>query len=247
MAKQPETKVKFSIFNKEFNKGIQEMNQESKKLKKEFKLQEEQLKANGSATDLLQNKISRLSAEQEITKQKIQATADQLAKAKTYYGENSNEANRLSNTLLDLQISEQKLSNSISHSKKELSQQGQEMQQTAEDAKSLGRALDEAGQKAKDVGSNMSAVSLPIAGIGLAAGKMAIDIDGAVRLMNGSLGATGKEAEQLENDLKTVWTDGFGENPEAAARAMMMVKQNIQGVNSGKPLQEVTKDVLTLA
>lgn len=33
MAKQPETKVKFSIFNKEFNEGIAQMNQESTKLR----------------------------------------------------------------------------------------------------------------------------------------------------------------------------------------------------------------------
>jgi TP901 family phage tail tape measure protein len=247
VAKQPETKVKFSIFNKEFNKGIQEMNQESTKMRKEFKLQEEQLKANGSASDLLNNKISRLAAEQDITKQKIQATADQLAKSKEYYGENSNEANRLSNKLLDLQISEQKLENAIGQTKAELAKQGQVMEEAEKDAKSLGQALDDVGEKAKDIGGKMSAISLPMAGIGVAAGKMAVDIDGAVRLMNGSLGATGEEAKQLENDLRTVWTDGFGDSPEQAARALMMVKQNIQGINAGKPLQSVTKDVITLA
>ncbi|MGQ4666530.1 phage tail tape measure protein [Metabacillus halosaccharovorans] len=247
MAKQPETKVKFSIFNQEFNKGIAEMNRESTTLRKEFKLQEEQLKQNGSAADLLSNRITQLSSEQDITKRKIQATADQLAKAKTYYGENSNEANKLSNKLLDLQISEQKLENAIAQSKAELSKQSQEMQDAAKEANSLSNALNEAGESVKSVGGGVAVAGLGMVGLGVAAGQTAVDFDGAVRLMNGSLGATGEEAQQLEDDLRTVWTDGFGDNPEQAARAMMMVKQNIRGINEGKPLQEVTKDIITLA
>ncbi|MGF3103650.1 phage tail tape measure protein [Rossellomorea sp. DUT-2] len=248
MAKQPETKVKFSIFNKEFNEGISEINKKSTTLRKEFKLQEEQLKENGSATDILQNKIKRLSGEQDLTKQKIKATAEQLAKAKSYYGENSNEANKLSNKLLDLQISEQKMSNAIKQAKSDIHKQSQEMVSAVKDAKSLSSALDEVSDKAKDAGGNLSAgVSLPLGGIGVAAGKTAVDIDGAVRLMIGALGKTGEEAKLLESDLRAVWSEGFGENPEEAARAMMMVKQNIQGINEGKPLQEVTKDALTLA
>jgi TP901 family phage tail tape measure protein len=248
MARQPETKVKFSIFNKDFNDGIAEINRESTSLRKEFKLQEEQLKQNGSATDLLHNKINRLSAEQELTKRKIEATADQLAKAKRYYGENSNEANRLSNTLLDLRISEQKIANAISQSRQDLQQQGQAMNSTERDAKSLSKALHEVSQSSKELGKDLSGkLSLPMAGVGVTAGKMAVDIDGAVRLMNGSLGATGDEAKQLEEDLRSVWSDGVGDNPEATARAMLLVKQNIQGINEGKPLQEVTKDIINLS
>ncbi|MGM0863371.1 MAG: phage tail tape measure protein [Bacillota bacterium] len=248
MAKQPEIKVKFSIFNKEFNEGINEINKKSTTLRKEFRLQEEQLKENGSATDILQNKINRLAAEQDLTKQKIKATAEQLAKAKSYYGENSNEATKLSNKLLDLQISEQKMANAVKQAKTDIQKQSQEMESAVKDAKSLSRALDEVSEKAKDAGGNLSAgVSLPLGGIGVAAGKTAVDIDGAVRLMIGALGKTGEEAKLLEADLRAVWSEGFGENPEEAARAMMMVKQNIQGINEGKPLQEVTKDALTLA
>jgi len=248
MAKQPEAKVKFSVLNKEFNDGMAEINRESTKLRKEFKLQEEQLKQNGSASDLLSNKINRLSSEQELTRKKIKLTEEQLAKAKQHYGENSNEANKLSNKLLDLRISEQKLENAISGTKAELNKQSQAMEDTAKDAKKLSDALAEVGDKAKDIGGKFSTgVTLPLAGMGLAAGKTAVDIDGAVRLLNGSLGTTGEEAKQLEEDLRTVWTDGFGDNPEDAARAMMLVKQNIQGINDGEPLQEATKDILTLA
>ncbi|WP_337970139.1 hypothetical protein [Virgibacillus salexigens] len=82
MAKQPETKVKFSIFNKEFNEGMNEMNRDSAKLRKEFKLQEAQMKQNGTAAEQLEAKISYLGKEQDIVRKKISATEKQLDKAK---------------------------------------------------------------------------------------------------------------------------------------------------------------------
>ncbi|MFB7301675.1 phage tail tape measure protein [Heyndrickxia sporothermodurans] len=243
-----ETKVTFKVFNEEFNKAMSEMDNSARKMRKELKLEQEELRLTGTESQKLESKIKGLQQQYDIARQKTQATAEQLAKAKQYFGENSNEANKLENKLLDLKISEEKLSNSIQQAKNDLNKQSKEMQGSVKDAKDLGQALNDAGEKAKDVGGKMTAgVSVPLAGIGLAAGKTAVDIDGAVRLMISSLGATGDEAEQLESDLRAVWTDGFGENPEEAARAMSMVKQNIKGINEGQPIQEVTKDVLALA
>ena len=113
MAKQPESKVKFSIFNKEFNQGIAEINRETSKLKKEFQLQEEQLKQNGTETEKFELKLSKLTKEHELSEQKVKATADQLAKAKTIYGENSKEAAKLTDKLLGFQVSHTKLKNQI--------------------------------------------------------------------------------------------------------------------------------------
>lgn len=114
MAKQPETKVKFSIFNDEFNKGIKEMSQQSSTLRKEFKLQEEQLKANGTETDKFEAKLSHLSKQYSIAEQKTKSAADQLAKAKEYYGENSEEVRKLNDTLIGYKTAQQKLENQIS-------------------------------------------------------------------------------------------------------------------------------------
>jgi phage-related minor tail protein len=119
LAKQPETKVKFSIFNKEFNQGIAEISKESTKLRKEFKLQEEQLKANGKETEKYEAKISHLSQQQELVEKKVKATADQLAKAKSIYGENSEEARKLTNKLLDYQIAQKKVENQLSSTRSE--------------------------------------------------------------------------------------------------------------------------------
>lgn len=153
MPKQPETKVKFSIFNKEFNDGLREIDNESKKLRKEFKLQEEQLKENGSASDILSNKINRLSTEQEQTRKKIKATEEQLANAKKYYGDNSKEAETLANKLLDLRISEQKLQNAIKNTKDDLKKQGKAMDDTAKDAQELKDSIKDAANGMAGIGT----------------------------------------------------------------------------------------------
>ncbi|SEB15725.1 phage tail tape measure protein, TP901 family, core region [Thalassobacillus cyri] len=248
MAKRNETKVTFSVFNKDFNEGIKEMNKESTRLRKEFKLQSEQMKDTATATEKLEAKVTYLGKEQDIVRKKIDATSTQLEKAKKTYGENSNEANKLSNKLLDLRISEQKLENTIGRTKTEISKQSQEMQDARADANKYEKSLKDIGREANDLGDNLSkGVTLPLAGVGAAAGASALSLHDATQLMTGTLGATGEEAKQLEEDMQTVWEDGFGDSPEQVARSIMMVKQNIQGINDGKELQEATKHMLTLA
>ncbi|MBP3951124.1 phage tail tape measure protein [Bacillus suaedae] len=119
MAKNPETKVKFTVFNKEFNDGIREMNAESTKLRKEFRLQEEQLKQNGSQTERFDAKLANLSKQHEVAKNKVQSVQGQLSKAKEVYGENSVEVGKLEDKLLTFQIAEQKVENQIANTTKQ--------------------------------------------------------------------------------------------------------------------------------
>ncbi|EUJ56623.1 phage protein [Listeria fleischmannii FSL S10-1203] len=95
MAKQPESKVKFSVFNEEFNKAIKDMSANITMLNKEFKLEQEQLKRTGSEQDKLESSLKKLSSEHDIAKQKVSLAEKQLSEAKTMYGENSTEVNTL--------------------------------------------------------------------------------------------------------------------------------------------------------
>jgi TP901 family phage tail tape measure protein len=248
MARQPETKVTFRVFNEEFNKAMGEMQKESTQLRKEFKLQSLQMKDTATEVEKLENKLTYLGKEQDIVRRRIELTEKQLGKAKQTFGENSNEANKLANRLLDLRISEQKLENDINQTRTAISKQSQEMTEASQDAGKYKKSLDEIGQSASELGDKLSTgVTLPIAGAGAAGVKSALDIDGAVRLLIGALGATGDEAKQLEKDLRTVWEDGFGDNPEEVARSIMLVRQNIKGINDGEELQKITKNMLLLA
>ncbi|MCE4957721.1 phage tail tape measure protein [Macrococcoides caseolyticum] len=247
MSRTPETKVKFSIFNKEFNDGIREMKNESALLRKEFTLQNEQLKQTGSEADRLSLKVKHLGDQQSIVQRQIQATSQQLDKAKATYGENSNEANKLSNKLLDLKISNQKLSNAIATTKNDLGQQSNSFKDAKANAEKYGQAVKDAGEKVKGMGEKTQGVSMGAGATGALASKTAIDVDNAERLILASIGGTAEQAKVLKEDFRAVYRDGFGDGPEEIARAMAMVKNNIKGINEGRPLQQATKDAIVLA
>ncbi len=121
MANNSETKVTFKVFNGEFNKALKEMKSESSKLRQEFNLQQEQLKINGSETDKLSSKLNFLQKAHETATQKVKLTEAQLEKAKQLYGENSQEAETLSQQLVSAQISEQRFANQVAETTQALS------------------------------------------------------------------------------------------------------------------------------
>ncbi|MBC2136617.1 tail tape measure protein [Listeria innocua] len=108
-----QAKVTFKVFNQDFNRAMAEMNADSKKLRQELKLEQEQLKNTGSETDKLAADLNGLQKQYDVASQKTKETAQQLEKVKTQFGENSTEANRMESALKSAQITEQQLANKI--------------------------------------------------------------------------------------------------------------------------------------
>ncbi|NMH67294.1 replication protein [Bacillus sp. RO3] len=187
MARQPETKVKFSIFNKEFNQGIDEMSKHSTTLRKEFKLQEEQLKANGTETEKFDAKLSHLSKQYEIAEQKTKSAADQLAKAKEYYGDNSEEVRKLNDLLLGYKTSQQKLENQIASTTK----QQEKYQRSLNDIEQL---LKVTGTKAEDFAKS----------IGPELTEAIVKGTASTKQLNIAFGKLSKEALGTEADVQKV-------------------------------------------
>ncbi|EUJ46663.1 hypothetical protein [Listeria rocourtiae] len=106
-------KITFKVFNQEFNKAIAEMNNDGKKLRQELKLEQEQLKLTGSESDKLAADLNGLQKQYDVAQQKTKATADQLEKAKTAFGENSTEVATMETKLRSAEIAEQQLANKI--------------------------------------------------------------------------------------------------------------------------------------
>lgn len=128
MASNNETTVTFKVFNQEFNKAMKEMKDESNKLKQEFKLQEEQMKLNGTQTEKLAAKLGYLQKEHDISKQKVQETEKQLQKAKEMYGENSEEVDKLSRQLINAQITEQRFANQVETTNRSIAEHEKSLQ-----------------------------------------------------------------------------------------------------------------------
>lgn len=108
-----QAKVTFKVFNQDFNRAMAEMNADSKKLRQELKLEQEQLKNTGSETDKLAADLNGLQKQYDVASQKTKETAQQLEKVKTKFGENSTEASRMESALKSAQITEQQLANKI--------------------------------------------------------------------------------------------------------------------------------------
>ncbi|HDR8156213.1 TPA: phage tail tape measure protein [Bacillus cereus] len=109
-----------------------------------------------------------------------------------------------------------------------------------------GESISHVGNKMKDVGTNMTTgVSLPLAGIGAAAVKVASDFDTSQRNIQSSLGLTEKGAENLGKVAKETWKDGFGQSIEEVDQSLIKVYQNMKEVPH-EELEEATKSAMTL-
>ncbi|HHX7185431.1 phage tail tape measure protein [Bacillus paranthracis] len=133
---------------------------------------------------------------------------------------------------------------------KDLQQFEDRVQQTAngmhDKFQKAGESISHVGNKMKDVGTNMTAgVSLPLAGIGAAAIKVASDFDTSQRNIQSSLGLTEKGAENLGKIAKETWKDGFGQSIEEVDQSLVKVYQNMKEVPYDE-LEEATKSAMTL-
>ncbi len=259
MARTPETKVKFSIFNKEFREGITEINKDTTKMRKEFKLQAEQMKHTSSETGKLEQNIKRLSREKENVQRKIKLTEKQLRSAKEYYGENSEEARRLENQLLDLQISEQKIANAIHDSNVAIEDQQEAMKDGTSRAKKYADSIVNAGKKISDVGKGIQDVGKGISSFGkswsmnistpIVAGgglvyKAADVIDKALKDIRMTTGKTGEEFEDLEKSFRNVFREA---TDSAETVSEVMAALNVSTEATGEELEKLTNQTLDYA
>lgn len=240
MAGNPETKIKFSVFNKDFNSAMRDMKNESSKLRQEYQLQAEQLKLNGSETEKLQTKMNYLQQAQQLASRKTQETATQLTRAREMYGDNSREVEALSRRLLSAQTAEQRLSNELAETTDQFQEQTDVVRQTSE-------AISEQGDKLKNIGGAMTATVTPaLTGLGAVAMKAADNFDQAQGKMQASLGLTESEAEEFAEIAENLWADAFGENIDEAAAAVTTVSQNMRDIPTDQ-LQAATEKAFILA
>ena len=140
MAAKNEAKIRFSAETKDFDAGIKSANSTLKSLSNELKLNEAQMKANGASIEGLKEKQQNLAAQMDAAQDKTKALSDKLEVAVAVFGENSTEADKLRNQLLNAQTAEAKLQTAINNCNAELERQ----EQAAKEAESAtGKLADE--------------------------------------------------------------------------------------------------------
>lgn len=252
MAARNEAKIRFSAETKEFDSGIKSANGTLARLRSELKLNEAQMKVNGTSVDGLRAKQQNLTAQMEAAQDKTKALSDKLAVAVSVFGENSAEANKLRGQLQTAQIAETKLQDAINKCNAELERQ----EQAAKNAESAsGKLTDEIGDQQKELDELKRAYVNAVLEFGEGSDE-ANELAGKIGVLSGELKENKKrmtDAEKAADELDESLEDA-GESAEDAADggftvlkgAMAdLVADGIAGVIDG--MTEITKSAFGMA
>lgn len=210
MAKHSEAKVQFKIEHEQFKKGMKELTNENTKLRKEFQLQQQQMKLTASEVEKLEAKVQFLSKQKEIVQKKIELTNEHLERARKVYGDNSEEVDKLTKELLDLQVQEQRIENSIQTANNQISKQREEMEKAESKAKKFGESIKKAGENVEEFGEKAdrlggkltTRVTAPILAGGTAIIKAASDFESAFAGVIKTVDATDAQLEQIRQGIR---------------------------------------------
>lgn len=230
-----------------FNNSLKGITSELKVATNSMKANVSVLEAAGDEYGALEAKVDGLNRIMDTNDRKIEELKRQHREATETYGAESEQV--------------QKLSVQISNSVRQQAAWQQQLQRTGDKIEKLaretaeseskiikfGQGMQDASTKIDALGDRINTTLTPaIAGIGIAAGKAALDMDIATADIQNSLGLTEKQAEKTAETMQNVWSDGFGEDMSEVSRAIIQVKQNIRGIDDGE-LEKVTRNSLALA
>ncbi|UOE54917.1 phage tail tape measure protein [Cytobacillus oceanisediminis] len=240
MASRNEAQIKVSVFNQEFNKGMKEMSSESAKLKREFQLQQEQMKHTASETEKLSATVEYLQKQQELAGRRVAETQRQYEAVKAQYGENSRAAQEMAARLDRARIEEQRFANQVIETNQSIEQQAEQVESTADRMSNFGGKMNEIGQTLS------AGLTLPLTGIGTLALKTADDFDAVGDRLQTQLGLTAKKAEELEEVAANLWRNAFGENLQETTDAVATVYQQLGNLPVGE-LEAVAESAFMIA
>lgn len=233
-------RVNLSLDSANFTQSMQSINRQLKGLESEFKATAAGNKDFEKSLDGMKSKSENLTRQFQLQEQRVNSLRDEYEQVVRAQGENSKAAQtmltRYNNAVRSMRNTESAL---------------QDVNARIEDAenkwKQLGRAAEAASDKMKDVGGKMTAgLTAPIAAFGIAAGKMASDVDSATGSIQAKLGLTAEEAERVNDVAQSLWKNGFGEDMQDAANNVAIVSQNLKDIPLDQ-LEAVAAGAMTVA
>ncbi|MGA4498333.1 phage tail tape measure protein [Bacillus bombysepticus] len=180
----------------------------------------------------------------------IKAHEKALDRLKAVYGENSREVMEHKQKLLDLKGTYSQLDNQIHQTQNQVNK-GFDFSSITSGLSNMSQGIGEAtnsfvGLGGVIVGHPLMMVGAAMAGVGIAAGKMAIDNSNAQAKIQASLGGTKEASKQLTESARDVWRQGFGDDMAQVSSDLVTVKHNMKDIPVEK-LGEMTKNGQVLA
>ncbi|HET7616442.1 MAG TPA: phage tail tape measure protein, partial [Bacillales bacterium] len=229
-------------------------------LKRRLKTVNAEMKANLSAFDRADRSIEKyqvrlkgLNDKLEVQKRITAEAREQFKKIAQEHEAGSVKFEKAASDLHKETAALKNLERSINNTRADLQKLERDQASASRRFSVFAQNVDEAGDKiktfgssVKDTGRNLSlGFSLPIGAAGFSVAKMAAQFADSQAMIQAQLGETAERAKELNEIVKDVWQQGFGQSLDEVRHTLTKIKQNIQDIND-EDLKEITKGALTL-
>ena len=219
MAKKNKQQIKFEADITGLKKGIKEGEESIRSLTKELRLNQEQLKGNRDNTDLLTKRLNTLQEQYDKQIQVVEQCNEAYEKAKEDLGENSDEAKKWKDRLVEAETKQQKIKNAIDETNKELKTQTDRLITNGKKWEETGEHITKLGDKINSLGNKLSVVSAGTAGIATVALKSSIDYESAFTGVRKTVDGTEEQLQSIRQGILDMSTELPSAATEIAAVA----------------------------
>lgn len=161
----------FSDNLNKINSRLKTNSAELKKVRSQYQDNEKSIEGLTAKQKALQNSL-------DTQKKKTTELKDVLAETVEEYGENSKEVERLKSAVADSEAKEASFEAQLRETNEQLKEQIKSLNNTGKELQQAGEKIEKFGEKTAKVGSKLTTgLTLPIAALGTAAGKMWLDFD----------------------------------------------------------------------
>ncbi len=207
MAKKNKQQIKFEADITGLKKGIKEGEESIRSLTKELKLNQEQLKGSKDNTDLLTTKLKTLQEQYDKQTKVVEQCNEAYETAKKDLGENSEEAKKWKDRLVEAETKQQKIKNAIDETNKELKTQTDRLIANGKKWEETGEHITKLGDKINSLGNKLSIVSAGTATIATVALKASIDYESAFAGVRKTVDGTEEQLQAIRQGILDMSTE----------------------------------------
>ncbi|MDT0163817.1 phage tail tape measure protein [Bacillus sp. AG4(2022)] len=221
----------FKEFEEEVNNSVDSITRQMRVMESQFDAATAGIENFGESTDDLRQREENLSRSLSLHQQRVQELTrlhEESAREKGRDAQETQEIEiRLNRATQAMRETEAQLNSTTA----EIREQTNVWSNLSTRVGDTGRRLDEQGAKLRGIGQNlMSTVTLPLAGFGLAAGKIANDFDSSAGRIEARLGVTADRAEELGDIAREVWEKNWGENIQDVGDGITTISKNLKDI-----------------
>jgi phage-related minor tail protein len=158
------------------------------------------------------------------------ALSEELAKLKEEYARNEKAIDNSNNKLVDATTKMNNSEKSMLQNKNALENINKEINNLKLEKVTDG--LEKVSDKTGKLAENLGKASLGVSAAGLALGKMALDTSDDLNTLQGKLGVTSEEAENLKVIAQNVYDNGFGESIADSVESLTLLQTNLKSTKN---------------